>query len=184
MKIAQYIKGFATALTILLGTCAAQAQGTGLSYGGYSVGYMNLSRTGMADTSGVAFSGSFQINDNFFAAAEVAALSSMNRGRVGLGFRYPIAKTADAFVIAGAARNTNFDNGWGNAFSVGANMLIAPSWQAQLMSTNTNLNSVPGHEQETSVSLGYSMTKDLVLRARALKSTNANGYELSIGSKF
>ena len=181
MKISQCFKMAIAAFILAAG--AAQAQGTGLSYGGYSVGYMNVSRTGKADANGIAFSGSFKMSESIFAAGQIAALSGLDRGRIGLGYRHPLAENTDVFVIGSLARNTGFAQGWGGAVGVGLNTLIAPKLQAQLMSTKTSLNN-SGSEQETSVSLSYTLSKDLALRARAMSAANTHGYELSIGSSF
>lgn len=160
-----------------------QGQGTSLSYGGYNVGYMSVSRSGLKDASGIAFSGSFKLSESLFAAGQIAALSGLNRGRVGLGYRYPLANGTDLFVIGSLARNTGFAKDWGNAVGVGLNTLIAPGLQAQLVSTKTTLQN-SASEQETAVSLSYTLTQGISLRARAMTANNTKGYEISIGSSF
>lgn len=181
MKISKFFKVASAAL--LLAGGLAHAQDSGLSYGGYSIGYMNVSRTGMADANGIVFSGSFKLSESIFAAGQIAALSGLDRGRIGLGYRHPVAQNTDVFVIGSLARNTGFAKDWGSALGVGINTLIVPKLQAQLMSTRTSLRT-NGSEQETSVGLSYTFTKDLALRARAMSADKTHGYEISIGSSF
>jgi hypothetical protein len=178
---------------LLLGLCAmvgmgiAQAQSTGLSYSGYSIGHIHTTRATASDTAGINFSGSFKINDTFFAAANVAAQKAINGGKIGVGFHVPAPvdalKNVDLYAIAGVARNTNYNTGWGPTVSAGAKTMLSPQWELNFQSAYTDLNTT-GHERETSLSLGYLLTRDLIVRARSFRATNSQGYELAIGSHF
>lgn len=166
---------------------AAHAQGTGLSYSGYSIGHIHTTRASASDTAGLNFSGSFKINDTFFAAANVLAQKDINGGKVGLGFHvpapFPALKNVDLYAIAGVARNTNYNRGWGPTISAGAKTMLSPQWELNFVNSYTDLNT-SGHERETSLSLGYLLTRDLIVRARSFRATNSQGYEIAVGSQF
>lgn len=185
----QLMSSTKTLISCLAVMCAglAHAQSTDLSYSGYSVGYIHTTRSASTDLGGVNFSGSFKLNDTFFAAGNMAAQNEVNRGRIGLGLHAPVPmaalKDVDLYAIVGAARNTTLYTGSGSYFSAGAKTMLAPKWELDLMGTYTDINS-KGIEKETSVSLGYSLSKDLVLRARSFNSSGVQGYELGLGSRF
>jgi hypothetical protein len=184
MKTSKTTKFIASAV-LLLSLGAAHAQGSGLSYSGYNIGYLNTNRFAASDTDGANFSGSFALTDTLFAQANVAALKSIGAGKVGLGIHAPVPsmKNTDVYAIAGVARNTNYNKGWGSNLTLGAKSLLSPKWELNMYGSYTDLNTY-GLEREASIGIGYIVAKDLILRARSFRSTSGQGYEFGVGSRF
>lgn len=186
MKLFSIAKALLGSIALIcVGT--VQAQANGLSYTGYNIGYLSTNRFSASDTDGANFSGSFAINESLFASANFSALKSISAGKLGVGVHVPAPvpalKDVDLYAIASVARNTNYNKGWGPSLALGAKTMLTPKWELNLYGSYTNLNTL-GVERETSVSLGYVLAKDLIVRARSFRSTGGQGYEVGVGSRF
>jgi hypothetical protein len=176
-------KKFLFGIAALSFAMASSAQSNNFSYSGYSIGYMHTNRLSSSDSNGINFSGSFKMTENLFASANVLAQSDIYRGKVGLGVRAPVASNIDVYAIGGVARNTNFDKDWGAALTLGGKTMLAPKLELNLGGSYVNLNT-NSTEKEIFASLGYALSKDLVIRTRSFRATGVQGYELSLGSQF